>query len=78
MYVPFGFRHCARRRAAACSLGRGVKEQKAVRATAPEKMTRSGEGDAMRKSDQMAMDQHIAMADHTRFVKDCVAKKMKR
>jgi hypothetical protein len=54
------------------------KNDKAMRATAPEKMTRPGEGDAMRECDQIAMDQHIAMEDHTRFVKDCVAKKMKR
>jgi hypothetical protein len=48
-----------------------------MKATAPEKMTPPGEGAAMRECDKMAMEQHIKMEDHTRFVQDCIAKKMK-
>jgi len=48
----------------------------AMQATAPEKMTPPGEGAAMRECDKMAMDQHIKMEDHARFVQDCIAKKM--
>jgi hypothetical protein len=48
----------------------------AMKATAPMKMTPPGAGDAMRQCDKMAMDQHIKMEDHARFVQDCIAKKM--
>jgi hypothetical protein len=47
-----------------------------MKATASMKMTPPGGGDAMRACDKMAMDQHIKMEDHARFVKDCMAKKM--
>ena len=50
----------------------------AMMGTAPEKMTPPGEGDVMRECDKMAMDQHIKMEDHARFVQDCIAKKMKK
>jgi hypothetical protein len=48
----------------------------AMKATAPMKMTPPGAGDAMRQCDKMAMDQHIKLEDHARFVQDCIAKKM--
>jgi hypothetical protein len=48
-----------------------------MKATAPEKMTPPGEADPMRECDKMAMDQHIKMEDRARFVRDCIAKKMK-
>jgi hypothetical protein len=51
---------------------------KAMKATAPMKMTPPGAGEAMRECDKMAMDQHIKMEDRARFVNDCVAKKMKK
>ena len=50
----------------------------AMKSTAPEKMTPPGEGAVMRECDKMAMDQHIKMEDHARFVQDCIAKKMKK
>jgi hypothetical protein len=48
-----------------------------MKATAPEKMTPPGESKAMRECDKMAVEQKIKMEDHTRFVQDCIAKKMK-
>ena len=52
--------------------------QKDMKATAPEKMMPPGAGEAMRQCDKLAMEQHIPMEQHARFVKDCVAKKMKK
>jgi hypothetical protein len=49
----------------------------AMQSTAPEKMMPPGEGARMRKCDEMAVQQHIKMEDHARFVRDCVAKAMK-
>jgi hypothetical protein len=49
----------------------------AMKSSAPEMMTPPGESDAMRECDKLAMDQHIKMEDRTRFVKECIAKKMK-
>jgi len=60
--------------AAAAQAG-GPKDK--MQATAPEKMTPPGQSDAMRECDKMAMDQHIKMEDHARFVQDCIARKMK-
>jgi hypothetical protein len=48
-----------------------------MKATAPEKMMPKGGGDAMRECDKLAMQQNIRSEDRARFVKDCVAKKMK-
>lgn len=49
----------------------------AMKATAPEKMSPPGESAAMRDCDKQAMRQHVKMEDRARFVKDCVASKMK-
>jgi hypothetical protein len=49
----------------------------AMKSSAPEMMTPPGESEIMRLCDKMAMDQHIKMEDRTRFVADCIAKKMK-
>jgi hypothetical protein len=49
----------------------------AMKATAPEMMTPPGESEIMRECDKMAMDQHIKMEDHARFVRHCIAEKMK-
>jgi hypothetical protein len=54
------------------------QDNKAMKATAPEMMTPPGEGAVMRECDKMAMDQHIKMEDHARFVQDCIKKKMKK
>lgn len=59
----------------AASAQAGAKDD--MMATAPEKMTPPGQGDAMRECDKMAMEQHIKMEDHARFVQDCIGKKMK-
>jgi hypothetical protein len=48
-----------------------------MKATAPELMTPPGEGAVMRECNKKAMDQHIKMEDRTRFVQDCIAKKMR-
>ncbi len=48
-----------------------------MKATAPEQMMPQGGGDAMRECDKLAMQQNIKMEDRARFVKECVAKKMK-
>ncbi len=64
--------------AAALLLAAPAVAQKDMKATAPMKMTPPGEGDAMRACDKLAMDQHIKMEERTRFVQDCVAKKMKK
>ena len=48
-----------------------------MKSTAPEKMTPPGESAAMRACDKLAMQQNVKMEDRARFVKDCVAKKMK-
>jgi hypothetical protein len=48
-----------------------------MKATAPEKMMPQGGGQAMRECDKLAVRQNIKMEDRARFVKDCVAKKMK-
>jgi hypothetical protein len=48
-----------------------------MKATAPEKMMPSGGGEAMRECDKLAMQQNIRTEDRARFVKECVAKKMK-
>ena len=50
----------------------------AMQATAPMKMTPPGESAPMRQCDKMAMDQHIKMEDRAHFVKDCVAKLMRK
>lgn len=60
--------------AAAAQTG-GAKDT--MKATAPEKMTPPGQGEAMRECDKMAVEQHIKMEDHARFVRDCIAKKVK-
>lgn len=52
--------------------------QKDMKATAPEKMMPPGAGEAMRQCNKLAMERHIPMEQHARFVKDCVAKKMKK
>ena len=62
--------------AAALLLTGAAGAQKNMKATAPMKMTPPGAGDAMRQCDKMAMDQHIKMEDHARFVQNCIAKKM--
>lgn len=49
----------------------------AMKATAPEKMSPPGESAAMCDCDKQAMRQHVKMEDRARFVKDCVASKMK-
>jgi hypothetical protein len=64
--------------AAALLLAGTAAAQKNMQATAPEKMMPPGAGDAMRQCDKLAMERHIPMAEHARFVKDCVAKKMKK
>ncbi len=51
---------------------------KASQATAAQKMTPPGEGDAMRACNKLAMDRHVKMEERARFVQDCVAKKMKK
>ena len=74
------------RRSIACALAAvlllagsaAAQKNDAMKATAPMKMTPPGEGEAMRQCDKLAMDQHIKMEDHARFVQDCVAKKMKK
>jgi hypothetical protein len=48
-----------------------------MKATAPEKMMPKGGAEAMRECDKLAMQQNIKMENRARFVKDCVAKKMK-
>ncbi len=48
-----------------------------MKATAPDKMTPKGGGDAMRECDKLAMQQNIRTEHRARFVQDCVAKKMK-
>ena len=48
-----------------------------MKATAPEKMMPAGGGEAMRECDKLAMEQKIKMEERARFVKECVAKKMK-
>jgi hypothetical protein len=52
--------------------------RKDMKATAPEKMMPPGAGDAIRACDKLAMEQHVPMEQHARFVKECVAKKMKK
>jgi len=49
----------------------------AMKASAPDKMMPSGGGEAMRECEQIAVQQNIKMEERARFVKDCVAKKMK-
>jgi len=49
----------------------------AMKSTAPEMITPPGEGAVMRECIKKAMDQHIRMEDRTRFVQDCIAKKMR-
>jgi hypothetical protein len=48
-----------------------------MKASAPDKMMPQGGGQAMRECDKLAVQQNVKMADRARFVKDCVAKKMK-
>ena len=48
-----------------------------MKASAPDKMMPSGGGDAMRECDKLAAAQNVKMEDRARFVKACVAKKMK-
>jgi hypothetical protein len=55
-----------------------AQDDHGMKASAPERMTPPGEGDAMRECNKMAMDQHIKMEDHARFVQDCIAKKKKK
>lgn len=55
-----------------------AQSSRTMKSTAPEKMTPPGEGDAMRECNKMAIDQHIKMEDHARFVQDCIEKKMKK
>jgi hypothetical protein len=40
-------------------------------------MTPPGEDAAMRKCNKMAIDEQVKMEDRSRFVQDCIAKKMK-
>jgi hypothetical protein len=61
----------------ALSAGAVAAQDGAMKSSAPEMMTPPGESDVMRLCDKMAMDQHIKMEDRTRFVADCIAKKMK-
>ena len=49
-----------------------------MKSTAPEMITPPGEGAVMRECNKKAMDQHIKMEDRTRFVQDCIAKKMRK
>ena len=49
----------------------------AMKASAPDKMMPSGGGAAMRECDKLATQQNVKMEDRARFVKECVAKKMK-
>ena len=64
---------------AALLLAAAARAQKGddMKATAPEKMTPPGQSEAMRECDKMAVEQHIKMENHARFVQDCIAKKMK-
>ncbi len=48
-----------------------------MKATAPDQMMPQGGGEAMRECNGRAVQQHIKMEDRARFVKECVAKKMK-
>ena len=64
--------------AAALLLAGPAAAQKNMKATAPEKMMPPGAGDAMRQCDKLAMEQHVPMEQHARFVIECVAKKMKK
>jgi hypothetical protein len=48
-----------------------------MKATAPDRMMPAGGGQAMRECDKLAMQQNIRTEDRARFVKECVAKKMK-
>jgi len=64
--------------AAGLLLSAAAAAQKDMKATAPEKMMPPGAGEAMRQCDKLAMERHIPMEQHARFVKDCVAKKMKK
>lgn len=48
-----------------------------MRATAPDQMMPQGGGEAMRECNDLAVQQHIKMEHRARFVKECVAKKMK-
>ena len=63
---------------AALMIAAPAAAQKDMKASAPEKMMPPGAGDAMRACDKLAMDRHVKMEEHARFVKDCVAKKMKK
>jgi hypothetical protein len=55
-----------------------AQDNKAMQATAAQKMTPPGEGDAMRACNKLAMDRHVKMEERARFVKECVAEKMKK
>jgi len=70
---------CAAALAAALVLAGPAAAQKsdAMTATAPEKMTPPGQSAAMRDCDKQAMRQRVRVEDRARFVKDCVARKMK-
>jgi hypothetical protein len=48
-----------------------------MKAPAPEKMTPTGQGPAMRECDKLAMQQHVKMEDRAPFVQDSIARKMK-
>ncbi len=48
-----------------------------MKASAPDQMMPQGGGAAMRECDKLAVQQNIKMEDRARFVKECVAKKMK-
>jgi hypothetical protein len=59
------------------ALGQSPGDKNSMKATAPEKMTPPGQGKVMRECDKLAMEQHVKMDDHARFVQACIAKKMK-
>ena len=76
--LTFGFALAAAFLLAGPAAAQRSDVKNAMQATAPMKMTPPGESEPMRECDKMAMDQHIKMEDRTRFVQDCIARKMKK
>lgn len=76
--LTFGFAFAAALLLAGTAAAQRSDVNNPMQATAPMKMTPPGESEPMRECDKMAMDQHIKMEDRARFVKDCIAKKMKK
>lgn len=61
----------------ACFLGAGAVAQTAMKPTAPQKMTSPDEQKKMQACEKQAADQNIAMDQRSKFVMDCMTKKVR-